>query len=74
MCVFVHSFRNNWTQTKYLQIGWKIPHEKPQSCSDPIRNDNQNSERVQGQKFRTTRDLDIHYVKIHWIPSLKIII
>ena len=37
MCVFVHSFRNNWTQTKCLQIGWKIPREKLQNCSDPIR-------------------------------------
>ena len=54
MCVFVHSFRNNWTQTRCLQIGWKIPREK---LLWPYTHDNQNSEWVQGQIFRTNKHM-----------------
>ena len=60
MCVFVHSFRNNRTQTKCLQIGWKIPREKLQSCSDPIRTTIRIASEyiLHGQIFRTSQNYD----------------
>ena len=47
MWVFVYSFRNNLTQTKCLQISWKIPREMLNVCSDPTHN-HQSSNWVQG--------------------------